>query len=263
MVAFLKLGGSLITDKTRPYTPRVRVLNDLANQIAKAIQDNPDLRVVIGHGSGSFGHQAATKFSTRSGVSGRAAWQGFAEVWYQASALNRLVVEAFRKAKLPVVTLAPFPAVTARNGKIIAWDLAPLKASMVNGLLPILHGDVVFDEAIGGTILSTEDLFLYLAHHLRPKRILLAGLEKGIWSDFPKRTHLIREMTPKTFAEQAPDLGLSAGADVTGGMETKVIGMLSLVEKFPDLEVLIYSGEEQNSTLHALKGENPGTFLHC
>jgi isopentenyl phosphate kinase len=262
MITFLKLGGSLITDKTQPYTPRLKMLDNLAAQIAKVMHENPEIQLILGHGSGSFGHEAASKFSTRLGVSGPEKWKGFAEVWYQASTLNRLVVESLRKVNLPAVTLAPFPAVTAHDGKIIAWDLAPLKASISNRLLPIIHGDVVFDQVRGGTILSTEDLFSYLAHYLQPNRILLAGLEQGVWKDFPKRTCLLKEITPKKFAKQTPGLGRSAGADVTGGMQTKVTEMLKLVEDIPGLDVLIFSGEEQVNILRAIDGENPGSRLH-
>ena len=263
MLVFLKLGGSLITDKTRPYTPRIETLDNLAIQIADALQDNLDLQLILGHGSGSFGHQAASQFGTRCGVSGPEAWRGFSEVWYQASALNRLVVEAIRRAGLPAVTLAPVSAVTARDGQLAAWDLTPLKAALANGLLPVLHGDVVFDEARGGTILSTEDLFAHLARQLHPERILLAGLEAGVWQDFPTRTRLLREMTRQIFTQQAPGLGRSTGADVTGGMQAKVTEMLALVEQVPGLEVLIFSGEKPGNTRRALQGENPGTRLHC
>jgi len=262
MFVFLKLGGSLITDKTHPYTPRPKMLKNLAFQIAAALQDNADLRLILGHGSGSFGHQTASQFGTRRGVSGPEAWRGFAEVWYQASSLNRLVVEALRSASLPAVTLSPFSAVTAREGQVVTWDLTPLKAALANGLLPVLHGDVVFDEARGGTILSTEDLFAHLAGQLHPERILLAGLETGVWKDFPARTRLFREMTPQIFAQQAPGLGRSTGTDVTGGMQAKVTEMLALVERIPGLEVLIFSGEEPGNARRALQGENPGTRLH-
>jgi isopentenyl phosphate kinase len=263
MLVLLKLGGSLITDKTRPYTPRLEKLKNLATQIATALQENANLQLILGHGSGSFGHQAANQFGTRRGVSVPEEWRGFAEVWYQASALNRLVMESLRSVGLPAVTLAPISAVMAHDGRISTWDLAPLKAGMANGLLPVLHGDVVFDEARGGTILSTEDLFAHLALHLQPERILLAGLEAGVWTDFPARTCLHREMTPQTFTNQAPRLGRSAGADVTGGMQSKVNEMLALVKQVPDLEVLIFSGEEPDNVRRALNGENPGTRLHC
>jgi isopentenyl phosphate kinase len=263
MLIFLKLGGSLITDKTRPYTPRLEILNNLALQISTALKEDTALRLVLGHGSGSFGHQAASQFGTRSGVFGPEAWRGFSEVWYQASTLNRLVIETLRSAGLAVVTLAPFAAVMARDGQVAAWNLDPLKAALKNGLLPVLHGDVVFDEARGGTILSTEDLFAHLARQLHPKRILLAGLEAGVWEDFPARTRLLREITPKTFARLAPNLGHGAGADVTGGMQAKVAEMMGLVEQIPDLEVLIFSGEEPDNIRLVLNGENPGTLLHC
>jgi isopentenyl phosphate kinase len=263
MFIFLKLGGSLITHKTRPYTPRLDMLDNLAIQIATALQEKANLQLILGHGSGSFGHQAASQFGTRSGVSGSEAWRGFAEVWYQASVLNRLVVEALRRAGLPAVTLAPISAVTARDGQVAAWDLTPLKAALANGLLPVLHGDVVFDEARGGTILSTENLFAHLARQLHPERILLAGLEAGVWEDFPTRTRLLREITPQIFAQQTPGLGHSAGTDVTGGMQAKVTEMLALLEQVPGLEVLIFSGEEPGNVRRALLGENPGTCLHC
>ena len=263
MLIFLKLGGSLITNKTRPYTPRLEVLDDLAVQISMVFQENSGMRLVLGHGSGSFGHEAASQFGTRTGVSGKKAWRGFAEVWYQASTLNRLVVTAMRNAGLPAVTLSPLAAVTARDGQVISWDLAPLEAALENGLLPILQGDVVFDQTRGGTILSTEDLFAHLARQLHPKRILLAGLETGVWEDFPLRTHIIGEMSLQSFEQYAMSLGGSTGADVTGGMKAKVTEMLSLVEQVPGLEVLIFSGETPGSVRRALQGENPGTLLHC
>ncbi len=261
MLIFLKLGGSLITDKTRPYTPRFSALDDLASQISKALINIPSLQLVLGHGSGSFGHHAASKFGTRNGVSGKEEWRGFSEVWYQASTLNRLVVDALRKADLPVVTLAPLSSVIANNGKILYWNLTPIKACLANNLVPVIHGDVVFDEALGGTILSTEDLFFHLARQLNPARILLAGLEAGVWKDFPARTNLLSEITPSTFNKEALGIGGSEGSDVTGGMLAKVTDMLGLVEQIKGLEVLIFSGEDKSNTYRALLGDNPGTRL--
>ena len=49
-LVFLKLGGSLITDKTQPYTPKLDVIEDVALQISTALRAQPDLRLVIGHG---------------------------------------------------------------------------------------------------------------------------------------------------------------------------------------------------------------------
>jgi len=259
---FLKLGGSLITDKGRPYTARLDIIDALVSRMARSLRENPTLKLVLGHGSGSFGHQAASQFDTRRGVAGAVAWRGFAEVWYQASALNRLVVEALHRVSLPAVTFSPAASVTAHDGKILIWDTYPLQSALSNGLLPVIHGDVVFDDLRGGTILSTETLFIHLAREFKPDRILLAGLETGIWADFPQRKNLLDTLTPGNSAPLLSNLGDSAGPDVTGGMRSKVTEMLTLVDQLPGLEVLIFSGEDPQNLRRALAGESPGTLLH-
>ena len=259
---FLKLGGSLITDKDRPFTPRPDKLNLLASEIASALRDDPDLQILLGHGSGSFGHAAASRFDTRAGVSGAGNWQGFTEVWYQASALNRLVLDALRAARLPTMTFSAAASVTAHDGKVFIWDSYPIHVALTNGLLPVVHGDVAFDEIRGGTILSTEDLFAHLALALHPQRILLAGLESGVWADFPSRKQLVKELTPGSVVQQDPILKGSVSTDVTGGMLSKVSGMLDLVEQDPNLEICIFSGDKPGNLRRALQGENLGTCLH-
>src|SRR5690606_20853755 len=111
-------------------------------------------------------------------------WKGFAEVWYQASALNRFVMEALHKTRVPAIALAPSANVIASDGQVSTWEMAPIRRALESGLVPVIYGDVTFDEVRGGTILSTEDLFSYLTQALNPTRILLAGIEEAVWSDF-------------------------------------------------------------------------------
>ncbi|MEI7849227.1 MAG: isopentenyl phosphate kinase [Chloroflexota bacterium] len=267
---FLKLGGSLITDKTQPYTPRLDVLDDLARQIRAVLQTNPGISLVLGHGSGSFGHTAARKYNTRDGLQAgqarqpeqsNAYWHGFSEVWLQASALNRHVMEALHRAGVASLALAPVAAVTAHDGKVSNWDLRPLRAALAAGILPVVYGDVIFDSVRAGTILSTEDLFENLAEQLHPQRILLAGLEGAVWADFPERKQRVEKITPASFDEVKARVGQSHAADVTGGMESKVRQMLTLVQSQPGLTVQIFSGEAAGNIQKALAGQNMGTIL--
>jgi isopentenyl phosphate kinase len=258
----LKLGGSLITVKTQPRTPRLDVLRRLSEEIAVVWRQNPGMRLIVGHGAGSFGHVSAKKYATRLGVHTPEEWLGFAEVWWDASGLNRLVIEMLREAGLPVIALHPSASIIAREGHVERWDLAPLEAALQAGLLPVIFGDVIFDSQRGGTILSTEDLFAHLARQLRPTRILLAGLEEGVWADDPIYTQLVKEITPQNLSGLASVLGGSAATDVTGGMASKVQEMLSLVREIPFLEVLIFSGERPGLVQEALCGAQVGTSLH-
>jgi isopentenyl phosphate kinase len=262
----LKLGGSLITDKSVPYTPRFDKLAELAADIFAALQANPDLSLVLGHGSGSFGHTAAQQYHTRDGVPAAAGspgpyWHGFAEVWFQASALNRFVMDSLHASEVRSLALPPVSALTASDGKVSAWDLTPLRAALAAGLVPVVYGDVIFDTVRGGTILSTEDLFAHLARELSPQRILLAGLEGAVWADFPERTQRVETITPVSFDGIKSGVGASHGTDVTGGMQSKVRQMLELVQDVPDLTVQIFSGEQPGNIQRALAGENLGTVI--
>jgi len=259
---FLKLGGSLITDKSRPYTARLDAIQRLASEISAAKEHDPKLQLILGHGSGSFGHVAAQKHGTRQGVHTPQQWSGFLEVWHEAATLNRLVVDAFYQVGLPIIVFSPLAMVTAQDGQVFSWDLSNMCSALVARLLPVVHGDVAFDTMRGGTILSTEDLFVHLAGELHPRSILLAGSEAGVWADFPTRQRLIPEITPDNATEFDAALGGSTAADVTGGMATKVQQCLQMIAQNPQLEMFIFSGEEPEAVQRALSGEKLGTWLH-
>lgn len=256
---FLKLGGSLITEKDRPRTARLEMLERLAEEIATARQRLPDLQLVLGHGSGSFGHVPARRYGTRQGVRTAQEWLGFVEVWREAAGLNRLVVDACLALNLPVIGFPPSAGATTRNGQVVSWDLQPLRRALQAGLIPVVFGDVVFDLATGGTILSTEDVFAHLAPELRPRRILLAGREAGVYRDFPVCAEMVEVIHPGNWEELSQAVGGSAAPDVTGGMLAKVAQSLELAQRIPGLEVCIFSGEQPGLVEAALCGAAPGT----
>lgn len=258
---FLKLGGSLITDKHSPSTVRLDVINRCAAEIGAFRNADPDARLLIGHGSGSFGHFPAKKHNTRAGVKTEEQWQGFVEVWQQANALDHIVVDALRNAGVPALTFPPSAMVGASDGSIKSWDLAPVHAALDHGLVPVIFGDVAFDDVRGGTILSTEDLFVYLARKLGPKRILLAGDEDGVFANYTGDRKLITEIRPGTYPQLAAGIQGALAPDVTGGMRGKVEAMLALLANQSDCEVSIFSGLVEENIKNALGGRAHGTVL--
>ncbi len=266
-LVLVKLGGSLITDKTREATVRQEVIERLAREMREALDSFPDLRLVVGHGSGSFGHFAGSRYRVREGVSGPEGWRGFAETATAAARLNRLVTEAMLSAGIKAFPLQPSASVLCRNGSIIRWEWRQIKRALERGLVPIIYGDVAFDQVRGSTIVSTDELFFYLAPKLRPSAIFLLGKVEGVFTSDPLRdpeARLIPELTPSDRGLIWGSLGGSHGVDVTGGMEEKVNLMLSLVEKLPRLKVVIMSGEEPGSLRNALMGRLPErcTVIH-
>lgn len=258
---FVKLGGSLITDKWREATPHPVLIRRLAEEMHAALDAHPQMRIVLGHGSGSFGHWEAEQHGTAQGVATPDQWRGFARVSAAAARLNRLVTDTLWAANVPVISLQPSAAASADAGQILDWHTTPLRQALAHGLVPLIFGDVAFDQAWGGTILSTERLFCYLAERLKPARILLFGNAPGVLDD---QHRLIPEITPASYPQIAPFLEGAEATDVTGGMADKVQRMIALVERAPHLRVWILTGREPGHLKRALASPDatPGTLIH-
>lgn len=260
MLVFLKLGGSLITVKDQPRVLRPDVLRRLMTEIAEAVARRPALRLVLGHGSGSYGHAEAQKHGTRQGARTPDEWRGYAEVQRVAGLLNRLVVDAACEAGLPVVNLPPSASTVCRDGAVLSMELRPLRSALEHGLVPLVYGDVAIDEVRGATIVSTEDVFAHLAIELRPSRLLLAGIEPGVLSRWPDGAVVPALASDASLAE----VGGSHGYDVTGGMASKVRQMQALAAAVPDIEIRIFSGEVPGLVRSALLEEAaPGTAIRA
>jgi isopentenyl phosphate kinase len=249
VVVFLKLGGSLITDKSRPYAARHAVIARLAEEVRRALDAAPALRLLIGHGSGSFGHWAARPYGTRQGVRTPVQWRGYAEVAAAAARLNRIVTDAFLQAGVPVLSIQPSASARCHDGTLEYLDTRPIHAAQARGLVPLVYGDVALDDVQGGTIISTEDIFVFLADELAPSRILLLGEVPGVLGP---DGGVIPRITPSTLPALQEALVGSAGVDVTGGMADKVARMVELVQRHLKICVYVLTGTEPELLARAL-----------
>lgn len=241
MLVFVKLGGSVITDKTRAETPDHETIRRLAGELRAALDASPSLRVIVGHGSGSFGHVYAQRYGINRGLAPDADWRGFALTAAAALRLNRIVVDALLDVGVPALALQPSASLRADRGALVAWDTWPLEQALGRGLVPVVHGDVAFDTAQGSAIISTEQLLVHLAgvEQLRPERIVLVG-EAGVYTADPRAdpgATLIPHIDSTNIDAVLAGAGASHGVDVTGGMRGKVELMWRLVTADPRLTV--------------------------
>ncbi len=253
---FLKLGGSLITDKTSTEAARFPVIQRLAGEIADARNIRPGLKILLGHGSGSFGHRAAQRYQTHQGAQSQDDWLGFSEVGAAANRLHRIVCDSMRAAGLPTLSLPPSSTVTTSGGDIETYAIESIVKSLEHNLLPIVHGDVAFDNIQGSSIVSTEQIMHHLATFLRPERILIAGKTAGIQDHEGRILPQFSIKDLEDFEFDDPD-----GADVTGGMKSKVSLALKLATTYPDMEVLIFSAEDPGVLKEVLIGGQAGTRI--
>jgi isopentenyl phosphate kinase len=256
-LVFLKLGGSLITDKSREATARERVIRRAAREIKEALETRPELRLLVGHGSGSFGHFVARRHGLLE--AGPPNWRGYAETGAAAARLNRLVTDIFLGEGVAVVSIQPSASAHCQDGELIFMETEPIELMLRHGLVPLVYGDVALDKVRGCTIISTEQIFAYLADHLEPARIVLAGEVDGVFTADPLRdqsARLIPKISRQNFYEVEEMLAGSHGVDVTGGMLTKVRIMVALVQEQPELKVQLISGQQPGMIKRALLEPN-------
>lgn len=234
-LVLVKLGGSVITDKTKPFTARVDVINRLAKKIIKYKNKNTDL--IIGHGSGSFAHTPASKYQTQKGIVDKNSVWGFCLTADAAIEINRIVIKEFLKLDIPVVSFAPLSFIY--HQKVIVDHI---KNAMGVGLTPVIYGDVIMNNKQGFEIYSGEKTLDILANKLSKsyKKITIIYYTdtSGVYDDKGKTIPLI---TPKNFTDIKKFLTGSKNVDVTGGMVHKVEESLTFVKKL-NAEVYIMNG---------------------
>jgi isopentenyl phosphate kinase len=250
---FIKIGGSLITDKTKEKTVKERALAIICQEIKLALETGKTL--IVGHGQGSFAHFPAMKYQTHKGIINAESYRGIAEVADEAAQPNRIVVRKLIETGVNAVSISPLSIMTAKNHELNTICTESLEEVLRLGLLPVLYGDQILDTQVGCTIFSTERVLGYLALNLKQKgyqieRIIHCGLTNGVYDDKENTIELINS---QNFDQIKSMLGGSHGVDVTGGMIHKVEETLALAKE--GIPGLIIDGIENGSLSRAIKGE--------
>lgn len=260
-LVLIKLGGSLITNKKAEGEARPETIARLAGELAAYAARGGGQRLVLGHGSGSFGHAAAARHGLGRGLRGGDP-MGAAITQDQAARLHRLVVEKLLAAGLPVFSWAPSTGLLAHAGRARRTLFATLFQALETGLVPIFFGDVVADEALGAGIASTEAVSLAFARAAarggyRIRRALWLGETEGIYGAEGKT---IAEIGAGNLKEALRGVGGSAGVDVTGGMDLRLRTAWELTRY--GIESIILDGNVPGRLAAALAGEDvPGTRI--
>jgi isopentenyl phosphate kinase len=142
----------------------------------------------------------------------------------------------------------------------------PICEAIDHGLVPLVYGDVAFDEEQGCAIVSTEELFTFLAREMPVERIVMVGEVNGVYDRDPMTDALaarIPRITPASFARLQAQLGGSHAVDVTGGMLTKVRAMVTLVASARADRVHLISGRCEGALTRVLldEAEGEGTVI--
>lgn len=256
----IKLGGSLITDKARPFTEDLVTIRRIVREIHQARKISRKL-LVIGHGGGSYPHVPAAKYKTAEGVVNMESYKGIVVVQDAAARLNRIIIKELINVGENAVTLSPSSFMIAENGEIKKAFLEPLLKLLEFEMLPVVYGDVTLDLEKGCCILSTEKILNYLAQkltrHYEINKVIHCGKTGGVYDE---KGRVIKSINRNGFNKLKKEIGESDGIDVTGGMLHKVEEALKLAKKGISSEII--NGSKSRILKKAILGKKVlGTII--
>lgn len=223
----IKLGGSVITDKSGDCTVNTETLE----RISGVISSHSEIQFIIVHGgAGSCGHPEAKRHHLDMGGLDSNNKSGIFITHRAVLKLNTAVVNALRANGVEAVGIHPLDACTAKNGRLESFSHQPVEMLVHQGIVPVLHGDVVMDSVRGGAcIVSGDQLVSAIPARIHVDRIGLATDVAGVLRDGDVVPPLINRDTVADI-----EIGESDNTDVTGGMIGKLTELLRLSDEGTD-----------------------------
>jgi len=246
----VKLGGSVVTEKTHLRTPRSAAIRRLARELASLGEP-----LLIVHGAGSYGHILASRHRLNEGGSTPPRRLAAAGVQADVRELDGLVVRALNRAGLAAIPIPPSAVLSLDDGRVSTMDLTPFLEFASMEFTPVTFGDVVRDVRRGFSVCSGDLLMLELARAFQPERAVFAADVDGLFTVDPKRrraARLLETVGPDDLSRM--EFSSSSRTDVTGSIEGKVRRMFEIADHTG--ECLIVNGNVKNRVRDALRGRH-------
>ncbi len=234
----IKLGGSIITNKKRPLSPRRKATDNISRALKKISEP-----FIIVHGGGSFGHYWSVKYNMHTRPARHGA-KAVATVRDSMAELNCMVAGSLLKNGLYPYVLPP--AGFVRADRPVARGIADMEKIAKSGMVPVTHGDAVWYGQNKYYILSGDRIMGMLARALRPRLCMFVLDIDGVYSD-PKTKRLIPELKG-----HRPEIA-GVPMDVTGGMQRKINEARGIARA--GLDVFFVNGNRPERILEACRGK--------
>lgn len=257
----VKLGGSLITHKDGYCESNVDAIRDFGCAVAAAW---PQVRgrLVVVLGGGSYGSGVVTRYGLRNS----------SDTW-KPTDLGRMTMKMF-DLLTTVASLWREEGVACFPFQTAAWVVAsdrhrlngfvePILRVMTLGVVPLLSGDLVFDERSGFMICSSDRVPELLARHVPIRRVVMLTDVPGVFdltNQHEGEPSVLRTVNRENASRALAASGASKKVDVTGGMRNKVDAALRLAQL--GVESVICDGRDPQVFREALLAPMPpGTIF--
>jgi isopentenyl phosphate kinase len=216
--------------------PRKKDIENIAKNLKKINEP-----IIIVHGGGSFGHYWSVKYDMHTKPK-KNNMHGVSIVKNSMIDLNKIILDVFVKNKLNPYSLPPTDFMS--GNKPMVKKIKEITKIAKSGLIPITYGDALWYGNKKTYILSGDKIMTYLAKILKPRLVIFALNEDGLYSDLKTRKLIyeLKEENPKVSENKM---------DVTGGMTRKVEEATVIAKN--GMNVFFVNGNKSERIVKAIK----------
>lgn len=255
----IKLGGSLLTDKSKPYEARESVMKSTAHEIKSCMDEGLIESLVIVHGVGSFGHPPVLEYKLHKGYTSPEQFIPLSKTQRVVNEFRHMITKEFQEAGLPVNLLHPSSMIVAEKMRIIKTFFEPLEGWVSLGMVPLLGGDLLYDAVMGFSVGSGDLLAVELARKLKAKRLIYAMDVSGFYDDNPRTNtdaKLIDRLTLAGLRDILIDMEQKGTADASGAMKGKLHSISTASDLISSgLDVVLLSMMNEGNLTAFLRGK--------
>ena len=218
----LKLGGSLLTDKRRPYSLRTDVLKAAASEVATCLRDGIVDKLVVVHGVGSYGHPPVIEHKLYKGFLDRSQLLPLSRTQSKVNELRAAITSCLQDEGVAVNLFHTSSIASATRGRITSMDLDAVRGFLMVDMVPVLGGDMVHDTEMGFSVGSGDQVAAIVAKELKATDLVFATDVAGVYESDPKATpgaRLIPHLSLSDLTATASASG--AKGDASGAMKGK------------------------------------------
>lgn len=207
MVTIVKLGGSVLTDKTRMFSFQEETTRRLAMEIRQA-----GTVPVIVYGTGTFGKAYARHYRPARAT---ADWRIFQATTAAIRELGENVSRVLQAEGVPHCLLPANALFYRREGQLGWYGHGPLTRLLACGVAPVLCGDVLAEERDCFRIISSDDIIPIVSAGLTGSSCVFVTDVDGVLDDGGA---LVTDLG----MAQSPLASIGGQEDITGAMSAKL-----------------------------------------
>ncbi len=255
----LKLGGSLLTDKSTAYKLKDNVIKAIATEIKECIDLGLIKSLVIVHGVGSFGHPPVLKYNLHKGFRNKEQLISMSKTQQIVNELRKTIAITFLEEGVPINLIHASSMVVGNKMLIADHAFTSLKGFLSLGMVPLIGGDMMYDKSMGFSVCSGDQIAVVLSRVLQAKQLIFAIDVLGVYDKDPKsgkHAQFLREININEIEQLLSKTKETTKNDASGKMRGKLLSLASIKDQIQEgLEVVILSMNRKGVLKNYLKGE--------